>query len=1197
MAAAVLALLAAVLVPAGTASAQFPQFADPPGAEGRTDGRELLTPTCVPKADRAATAEKGKIKVVMCDDNMTVESIATTSDIIFYPKFSPDRQNYVVYMPDDLTEVRFVAIFKNLFPASGLRESGLPGWAFAGVEGDTVIHPDCRECRWRGIGNNQPSSNGARVTMTPGVNTVKLVTYHWFQRWGPSPSESHDYAWVMASDKIAHKVYTLDLVWKSPDTPLEAPDEPAGPTRTVDYDTDDDGLIEVSSLAQLDAVRWDANGDGYADHGGPLHAGFPNALLGMGCPSSGCVGYELTADLDFDTNASGGADSGDDYWNSGHGWVPIGADAVHFSGVFEGNGHVISNLFINSTNDTQSRATGYAKPDASAAMGRVRSIHLGLFEELVNGGAIRNVVLESASVSRNFTCSHRKLHCADGAVGGLVGVSGGAISGSHVTGTVSNTITPYTLWWVRSEMAIAGGLVGLAHRGSVISSSSSEANVTVAHARLNPVGSRAGGLVGINMGAITAAGATGAVASNANPAPQQPGHDIGGLVGANAGTITASYATGAVTGGHQRGGLVGGAEPTSRVIDSYWDVSASGTPRSTGGAAKSTGELQAPTGYTGIYANWNVDLDGNGSADDPWDFGACNQYPRLKSAPARAGAGPTPEVATYSVGATASAVEGRAATLTLTLSEAAPAGGVQFTVTAGHGAGATASSSDVGTIASPVTVPEGETTVSVTVPTVQDALDESDETFTVAVTALTPCWGPSADGAGTATVTITDDDTPGVTVTAANPVSVDEGATATYSVVLDTEPSESVTITARSDDTDAVTVSPASHIFTATNWNAPATFTITAVADDDTDDESVAVSHRITRAGPEYAAVPLGTVAVTVTDTTPPPEQKEAGDPADQQKEAAAVPGPVTALELSATADSVTVSWQAPEGGIVPNRYIVHLRPEGGENGSGRTKTPKAKKTKVTFTNLEAGRTYTVWVRAQHGGTKGDRVTATITVTPTGDTPADDTATPTGDTATVTATGDTGDTDTDTDTPADDTATVTVANQAPTVASPLGDISGLEPGDTRQVSLSGVFNIPDNGSPAVTARSSATSVATLSVATDYSSLTVRAAGAGTATITVTASDGRDTVSDTFTVTVEAPSAEPEPQNPEDGDAETQQNDPVEAPVEDPVERYDANGDGKIDISEYQTALADYLGGSLTIQHLMNVRAAYANDAR
>ena len=34
------------------------------------------------------------------------------------------------------------------------------------------------------------------------------------------------------------------------------------PTTTVDYDTDDDGLIEISNLAQLDAVRYDLSGDG-----------------------------------------------------------------------------------------------------------------------------------------------------------------------------------------------------------------------------------------------------------------------------------------------------------------------------------------------------------------------------------------------------------------------------------------------------------------------------------------------------------------------------------------------------------------------------------------------------------------------------------------------------------------------------------------------------------------------------------------------------------------------------------------------------------------------------------------------------------------------------------------------------------------------------------------------------------------------
>ena len=34
---------------------------------------------------------------------------------------------------------------------------------------------------------------------------------------------------------------------------------------TIDYDADDDGLIEISSVAQLNAVRWDLDGDGTAN--------------------------------------------------------------------------------------------------------------------------------------------------------------------------------------------------------------------------------------------------------------------------------------------------------------------------------------------------------------------------------------------------------------------------------------------------------------------------------------------------------------------------------------------------------------------------------------------------------------------------------------------------------------------------------------------------------------------------------------------------------------------------------------------------------------------------------------------------------------------------------------------------------------------------------------------------------------------
>ena len=92
------------------------------------------------------------------------------------------------------------------------------------------------------------------------------------------------------------------------------------------------------------------------------------------------------------------------------------------------------------------------------------------------------------------------------------------------------------------------------------------------------------------------------------------------------------------------------------------------------------------------------------------------------------------------------------------------------------------------------------------------------------------------------------------------------------------------------------------------------------------------------------------------------------------------LPGPVTGLEVAATEDAVTVSWQAPETGGAPDGYIVHVRPEDGAEGSGRTKTPRAKKTRVSFENLEAGQTYKVWVRAQNAAGKGERVHASITL-------------------------------------------------------------------------------------------------------------------------------------------------------------------------------------------------------------------------
>ena len=100
-----------------------------------------------------------------------------------------------------------------------------------------------------------------------------------------------------------------------------------------------------------------------------------------------------------------------------------------------------------------------------------------------------------------------------------------------------------------------------------------------------------------------------------------------------------------------------------------------------------------------------------------------------------------------------------------------------------------------------------------------------------------------------------------------------------------------------------------------------------------------------------------------------------------------------------------------------------------------------------------------------------------------------------------------------------DEFTVTV-KAAPVVASAIADVTGLEAGSTRDVSLSGVFSDADGDSLTITARSSDTAKATVSVASDGSKLTLTGVAAGSATVTVTARDADgNTVSDSFDVAV------------------------------------------------------------------------------
>ncbi len=367
--------------------------------------------------------------------------------------------------------------------------------------------------------------------------------------------------------------------------------QPRAAPATVDYDSDDNGLIEVADLDQLNAMRWDLNGDGASTDAGYATA-FPNPETGMGCPitaadadDNDCLGYELTADLDFDTNGSGTANLGDTYYNGGAGWEPIGTSASRFNTVFDGRGYTISNLFIS----------------------RGATDYVGLFGAAGAWIRARNVGLEDAAVTGQDN------------VGILLGETNGEVEFTYTTGSVVGRVR-------------VGGLVGNSGRTGSIETSYSTASVT-------GTGNYSGGLIGQSNGAVKASYATGAVG----------GVQAGGLVGRNYyyGAITASYARGAVTGTSVARGLVastpilfglpGQPDDTGTVTDSYWNVTTSGIAddgNAATGEGKTTSDLQSPTqtnGYAGIYANWNLNLDSTAGGDDPWDFGTASQYPALKA--------------------------------------------------------------------------------------------------------------------------------------------------------------------------------------------------------------------------------------------------------------------------------------------------------------------------------------------------------------------------------------------------------------------------------------------------------------------------------------------------------------------------------------------------------------------------------------
>ena len=117
-------------------------------------------------------------------------------------------------------------------------------------------------------------------------------------------------------------------------------------------------------------------------------------------------------------------------------------------------------------------------------------------------------------------------------------------------------------------------------------------------------------------------------------------------------------------------------------------------------------------------------------------------------------------------------------------------------------------------------------------------------------------------------VTTIDDDVAGITTGAVTGSLTEAGGTATFTVVLDSEPTANVTIAVSSRDTTEGTVLPASLTFTAGNWNTSKMVTVTG-ADDNLDDGDVTWAVRVTPSSGDLKYNPplLSHVDVSVTTT------------------------------------------------------------------------------------------------------------------------------------------------------------------------------------------------------------------------------------------------------------------------------------------------------------------------------------------
>ncbi len=260
-----------------------------------------------------------------------------------------------------------------------------------------------------------------------------------------------------------------------------------------------------------------------------------------------------------------------------------------------------------------------------------------------------------------------------------------------------------------------------------------------------------------------------------------------------------------------------------------------------------------------------------------------------------------------------------------------------------------------------------DTAQTVTVHAGQD----DDTTHDTAILTHTASGGNYGTVTGSVTVTVTDDDTtinPGPTTPTTNPggnnnndtppvatppvippvtvsaqaLTLTEGTMASYTLVLDSTPTESVTIEitplfspamsllstasvgSTAQDNPRITVTPSTVVFTPDNWQNPQSITVSAMANENTTEQTVQLIHRIKGSNQRIASVTLTIQPDTTQATTPWLSRmgrtvaEQAIDGIRKRMDASRTPG------LSATLAGWSVPMNPSSGEFDPDSYTLN---------------------------------------------------------------------------------------------------------------------------------------------------------------------------------------------------------------------------------------------------------------------------------